>query len=292
MARINLDDRIFADIRFKALCRIVGNHREAIGTVIEAFQLGQKYWGDGKKLIPLDVWEISGLDSLITSKLAEKSDNGVYIKGSEDHFEWYVQKIEASKLGVKARRKKAAEKQPYGQPIGQPIGQPLDSAPVNPPAPAPVNIINTTSKPKQSPKKRACLTDDPEWVELGRHWLNHATAIKPNGTNIYQDWNPNTFGYHLEKSAKRHELDLDFMYEVFNFIVQDDFWRSNAISPANLSKKSTNGLSKLDNILNKMDARKPAKEPEQLSIPSFEVILRREQELKAQFENKNAQVET
>ncbi len=104
MARINLDDRIFADIRFKALCRIVGNHREAIGTVIEAFQLGQKYWGDDKKLIPFDVWELSGLDALIASKLAEKLDMGVYIKGAEKHFEWLVNRQLAGKKSAESRK--------------------------------------------------------------------------------------------------------------------------------------------------------------------------------------------
>jgi len=104
MARINLDDRIFADIRFKALCRIVGNHREAIGIVIEAFQLGQKYWSDDKKLIPLDVWELSGLDGMIASKLAEKSDSGVYIKGAEKHFEWLVNRQLAGKKSAESRK--------------------------------------------------------------------------------------------------------------------------------------------------------------------------------------------
>jgi hypothetical protein len=50
----------------------------------------------------------------------------------------------------------------------------------------------------------------------------------------------------IRKSVGLSEIQ---MTELFEFIVEDDFWAPNAVSPAGLLSKSKNGLRKVDNVL-------------------------------------------
>lgn len=61
MARINISDKLFADPRFKALCRLVGNEEIALGRMVLVFRMAQEYFPEGNGLIPFNIWDMQGL---------------------------------------------------------------------------------------------------------------------------------------------------------------------------------------------------------------------------------------
>lgn len=109
MARINIEEKLFADARFVALCNKV-SRREAIGMLVDAWLLAQKHWLKDHQYIPEQEFLMAGLEPLIGCFFAQKMDNGYYIKGSEDQFGWLKKRQEDGKKGgkrsVEARMKK------------------------------------------------------------------------------------------------------------------------------------------------------------------------------------------
>lgn len=116
MARINIDDKLFADPRFKALCRLVGSEETALGRMVLVFRMGQEYFTDGEKLIPHEIWDIQGFDHVEKVGFVERHEAGIYVKGSEDHFDWLIKKRSAAKAGgiksAEKRRMKYGSAQP------------------------------------------------------------------------------------------------------------------------------------------------------------------------------------
>lgn len=144
MARINFEDEIAIDHRFRHLVRKVGDEDKANGMLLRFWRIAQRYWGQGE-LVPKKVFELEELHSILECDLAEERPDGIYAKGTEKRFQWYVQKCDASKKGVQARKNSNRDTS---------AGQPADhsrstesSAPVNPLvptlAPVPVPTQNT-----------------------------------------------------------------------------------------------------------------------------------------------------
>ncbi len=106
LARLNLEDTIDADPRFKRLVKILGNEDQALGMIVRFWRLAQLHWGKDE-LVPFDHFELDGFGPILTAGLAEKRAGGMYAKGSEERFAWYRQKLEASPHGVEARKKQA-----------------------------------------------------------------------------------------------------------------------------------------------------------------------------------------
>lgn len=100
MPRLSIEDSFWSDPRFKALARKIGEF-EAIGKCIMAFRIAQPYWAKNEHPIPFEVWEFSDLEELVDFKLAEKKSDGVYIKGSAEHFGWLRQRVKAGQKGGK-----------------------------------------------------------------------------------------------------------------------------------------------------------------------------------------------
>lgn len=107
MARINIEETLFVDPRFRALSRKIGN-RQAIGTVVDLFRLAQLHWCridketglHSKSLIPFELYELEDFpQELIDFGMVVKKEGGFYVRGSEDHFAWLVQKREAGQKG-------------------------------------------------------------------------------------------------------------------------------------------------------------------------------------------------
>lgn len=99
MARINIEDSIFNDGRFKAL-EIKHGPIISIGIVVTAFKMAQTYWLKDRSLIPYSEFIFNPIfEDMLTVGLAEKRENGVYIRGSEEQFAWIAQRQKASKIG-------------------------------------------------------------------------------------------------------------------------------------------------------------------------------------------------
>jgi len=105
MARLNIEEKMLNDIRFEAFIDRVGNKRRAIGEWVAVAFVAQKYWGDNKKLIPDEIWELGNFHpDLLTCKIIEKQEEGYYLKGSEEYFNWYLSRCELSKKAVIAKK--------------------------------------------------------------------------------------------------------------------------------------------------------------------------------------------
>lgn len=114
MARLNIEDEIERDERFRALIRKLGED-PARGMLWRFWAVAQTYWGRGE-LVPEDIFDLGGFGPILDVKLAEKRDGGYYAKGSEERFSWYRKRREAASAGgrasVESRRKGGGTAQP------------------------------------------------------------------------------------------------------------------------------------------------------------------------------------
>lgn len=112
MARINIELSLFADSRFLNLVASTGCRYRAMGMVMEAFILAQKFYlnTDSNRMIPIDEWNEREMPAaLIEAGIAKiKDDKFVYVRGSSEQFKWLLQKQSA---GIK-RQAAYAERRP------------------------------------------------------------------------------------------------------------------------------------------------------------------------------------
>lgn len=91
MPRINIEEKFWFDPRFKLLIKKIGSEPTAIGTLILFWRLAQEFWKNEKTLIPDKSFKILEFnDLLIECEFAVKTENGIYAKGSERQFQWYL----------------------------------------------------------------------------------------------------------------------------------------------------------------------------------------------------------
>lgn len=162
MARINIDDDLFIDPRFKRLSRKIGE-LAAIGTLVEFWFAAQRRWGLGE-LIP-EQEMLPDWDLLIECHFAEKRPDGIYASGAEERFDWYRQSIESGQRGgrksAQARREKYGTAQPLHatNPPSAVVEPPFDNSPnppsafTNLPVPSPAPDITPPKVPQE--KERA-----------------------------------------------------------------------------------------------------------------------------------------
>lgn len=106
MARINFEDSIYSDFRFINLVNKCGSVEFALGSLVRAWHLGQKYYLNEKtnRMIPLKKWNQQGIKmDIIEVGLAEIIDDHVYIKGAEKQFAWLLRQKAAGVASHKAR---------------------------------------------------------------------------------------------------------------------------------------------------------------------------------------------
>lgn len=103
MARINVEDSIYRDLRFIKLVAKHG-HFAALGMMVCAWGMAQKNFLSHEGIISFEEWEYSGLEDLVTFRLAEKRENGIYVKGTTEQFAWLKQRQDCGKLGGRPRK--------------------------------------------------------------------------------------------------------------------------------------------------------------------------------------------
>lgn len=113
MARINIDDSIHSDYRFiRLMTSLGGDYYKALGLMVGAWTMAQKFFKEkiNEGLIPFEEWEAAPFEKILECKLAEKRDNGIYVKGSLSQFAWLAQKSEAGKSGgIKSGEKRRSK---------------------------------------------------------------------------------------------------------------------------------------------------------------------------------------
>lgn len=110
MARINVEDNWFADplerraALIQRIQKVPVNWTDAAdGMALRAWRLAQRFWKDGRRHIPEDVWARAGLEPLIECDLAIRKTDGVYVRGTEAQHDWLIDWSEKSAKGGKAR---------------------------------------------------------------------------------------------------------------------------------------------------------------------------------------------
>lgn len=108
MARLNVEPSIFIDQRFIDLMIRLGGMEVALGAVIRAWLVGQKYYLIDDGLIPAEEWTKQRLfDEIIDVGLAERVGDRIRIKGSEEQFGWLRA---CSEAGKRSAEKKAGSR--------------------------------------------------------------------------------------------------------------------------------------------------------------------------------------
>lgn len=118
MARINIEDSIFQNANYMDLILSVGCKFKAIGIITILFKEAQKYWVPNRQPIPKQIFTKLGFpDSIIDLGFVDELNDGFYVKGSEDAFNWLIEKHEQAKEAGK--RSAEVRKQNFGS--AQPI---------------------------------------------------------------------------------------------------------------------------------------------------------------------------
>jgi hypothetical protein len=105
MARINIEDSLYKEQAFIDLVVATGSIEVALGALVRAWTVAQKYWVPDRKRIPRDVWDRERLrQAIIDSGLADENADGIYMRESDEQFSWLFQRSEAGKKPKRARQ--------------------------------------------------------------------------------------------------------------------------------------------------------------------------------------------
>lgn len=113
MARLTIEEKYWTDPRRDMLSKLVGDSMLADAVMIRAWRSAQTYWGEGKRPMPLDVFEtIPHSRSIVEAKFAIVEADKVYVKGVAEHHSWLAEKRQAASAGGK--KSAASRKKKYG----------------------------------------------------------------------------------------------------------------------------------------------------------------------------------
>lgn len=186
MPRINIEEEWFTDPRRERLAELLGSKFEADGLAVYVWRFAQKYWMK-KELIPLHAWYGAGFgDHLFECGLAEKRENGVYVRGSKRHFEWYHTKLAqltaGAQIGGKMRAKSAHRNQngSFKSNITQPEAsrEPAESS-GEPAESSPSSSSSSSKELKTIAQTSSRLTENPDFKENYVAWFDAAYKIYP-----------------------------------------------------------------------------------------------------------------
>lgn len=111
MARINVEDSIYSDIRFNDLVQKLNCVDTAIGSLVRAWTLAQKWFIKEDRMIPLTEWKKNRInDALIEVGLAEIIGDHVRVAGAEEQFGWLKQRSDAGRRSGIVRQNQAIER--------------------------------------------------------------------------------------------------------------------------------------------------------------------------------------
>lgn len=100
MARLNIEESIYSDRRFIDLVVLCRDLDKALGSLVRAWSLAQKWYLTENRMIPAIEWEKQKMnDELIEVGLVEKVGEFMRIHGADEQFAWLVQRSESGKIG-------------------------------------------------------------------------------------------------------------------------------------------------------------------------------------------------
>lgn len=105
MARINVENGLWGDKRFVDLCIKMQDADKALGGLVRAWMLAQKWYLRPDKGIPDTEWKKQGIpEAIIEVGLAKRSGDFVFVLGADEQFAWLTQRVEAGRKGGIAKR--------------------------------------------------------------------------------------------------------------------------------------------------------------------------------------------
>ena len=147
MARINIEDSVFQSACYMDLILSVGCKFKAIGIITILFKEAQKYWVPNRQPIPKQIFTKLGFpNSIIDLGFVDELNDGFYVKGSEDAFNWLIEKHEQAKEAGK--RSAEARKKNFGS--AQPISN-VKQESSNEPRTTVERSLNSVERPSTSP---------------------------------------------------------------------------------------------------------------------------------------------
>ncbi len=280
MARVNVEDDLFSDPRFRVLVRIVGDEDKAIGMCVRAWLLAQRYWANGNKLVPKKIWTAAGLAPLHEVDLAEERANGTYCRGTEKHLSWLSDLTETRAKAGKRSAEVRLERYGTAQPLithilehteqtpntcsGRSAEQP-EQAPnkprtnVNAPAPAPAPVLENIYTPPSDETQTFDSTMAAKWAAWA---LTVSNTVRPH---------PEKWAAVFRLLRVRDGFTEAEIEAAFEFVKHDSFWSDKAASVESLRVRGKNGVFKFESILNSMKQSgrlKQAQKPKEV-IPVY-----------------------
>lgn len=100
MPRINIEPELWDDPRFDELSRKLGGKSFAVGCLVFAWKISQRYWGHGRKMVPKTIFmRLDGAKEMLECDLSIEDGDFVYVRGSKQYHEWYATRVESAAKG-------------------------------------------------------------------------------------------------------------------------------------------------------------------------------------------------
>lgn len=249
MARININDKLWADPRFKALCRFLGSEEMALGRMVLVFRMAQEYYSDSESLIPIEIWDIQGFEYVEKVGFAERHPDGIYVKGSSENFQWLLKKRAAARAGglksVQKRREKYGTAQPSNDDGVEALTEAYPKhcfdfaeALPNPPSPSPSLNTYTSNKPcehKDDADEKTSMAD-----AIVTAWNSAMTGVLPLVEKLTDKRKK-----HITAQIKKYP-EMEYWESCFEKVKQSDF----------LTGKSTSWKCNFDWVVNENNRTK------------------------------------
>jgi hypothetical protein len=112
LSRINIEDSIYKDPRFSDLILLLGSRVAAIGALVEAWSLAQKWYLSNDRLVPIEEWQKHKVpDAVIEVGLAKLENGKIRVSGADEQFKWLLQRSDAGKKShAKSLKKKSVDR--------------------------------------------------------------------------------------------------------------------------------------------------------------------------------------
>lgn len=105
MARINIEDSIYRDIRWTDLVLKLGHIDTALGALVRSWALAQKWYLTPSRMIPIPEWEKQRINpAILETGWATVEGDFVRVAGADEQFAWLAQRAEAGRRGGNSPR--------------------------------------------------------------------------------------------------------------------------------------------------------------------------------------------
>lgn len=193
MARVNIEESWWTDPRRFKLGEELGSLAMADGLVVQAWHLSQQFWGNGRKKIPMIIFQqIQNNQLLFRHKLALRQGGFVYVRGTSQFHEWYAQYKESGAKGGKSKANRLKR---------TPSELPSERLPSPSPSPSPsYSYSNTTTRSARvkneisSGKERdraereasaeTPMRNGPEIEKCSQEWIGTLSSMGVSRTEI------------------------------------------------------------------------------------------------------------